>query len=128
MLSQMPSQASMALSTRHVDPLHAPVQQYAVQHFDTFASNKPLSPLRSPARSRHHPYSQGATETGHQRRKSSELGGGGDGKNTLKGSVRRRISRACDQCNQLRTKCDGKGPCAHCVGKQGYFFPEAELI
>lgn len=30
--------------------------------------------------------------------------------------VRRRISRACDQCNQLRTKCDGKNPCAHCVG------------
>ncbi|CAK4030379.1 Xylanolytic transcriptional activator xlnR [Lecanosticta acicola] len=29
--------------------------------------------------------------------------------------VRRRISRACDQCNQLRTKCDGKHPCAHCV-------------
>jgi len=32
-------------------------------------------------------------------------------------SVRRRISRACDQCNQLRTKCDGKQPCAHCVGE-----------
>lgn len=30
-------------------------------------------------------------------------------------SVRRRISRACDQCNQLRTKCDGVAPCAHCV-------------
>ncbi|KAI5363137.1 hypothetical protein Slin14017_G068180 [Septoria linicola] len=29
--------------------------------------------------------------------------------------VRRRISRACDQCNQLRTKCDGQHPCAHCV-------------
>jgi len=26
------------------------------------------------------------------------------------GPVRRRISRACDQCNQLRTKCDGKAP------------------
>lgn len=30
-------------------------------------------------------------------------------------AVRRRISRACDQCNQLRTKCDGKQPCAHCT-------------
>lgn len=30
--------------------------------------------------------------------------------------VRRRISRACDQCNQLRTKCDGQQPCAHCLG------------
>lgn len=28
--------------------------------------------------------------------------------------VRRRISRACDQCNHLRTKCDGEQPCAHC--------------
>jgi hypothetical protein len=33
------------------------------------------------------------------------------------GPVRRRISRACDQCNQLRTKCDGKAPCAHCMGR-----------
>ncbi|KAH6607813.1 xylanase regulator 1 [Trichoderma cornu-damae] len=31
------------------------------------------------------------------------------------GPVRRRISRACDQCNQLRTKCDGLHPCAHCI-------------
>ncbi|KAH8678910.1 fungal-specific transcription factor domain-containing protein [Tricladium varicosporioides] len=31
------------------------------------------------------------------------------------GPIRRRISRACDQCNQLRTKCDGQAPCAHCV-------------
>ncbi|RAL65558.1 hypothetical protein DID88_005232 [Monilinia fructigena] len=31
------------------------------------------------------------------------------------GPIRRRISRACDQCNQLRTKCDGQSPCAHCV-------------
>ena len=30
-------------------------------------------------------------------------------------AVRRRISRACDQCNQLRTKCDGQNPCAHCT-------------
>ncbi|EED13046.1 C6 transcription factor, putative [Talaromyces stipitatus ATCC 10500] len=30
-------------------------------------------------------------------------------------AVRRRISRACDQCNQLRTKCDGQSPCAHCT-------------
>lgn len=30
--------------------------------------------------------------------------------------VRRRISRACDQCNQLRTKCDGQQPCVHCLG------------
>ncbi|KAK9457108.1 fungal-specific transcription factor domain-containing protein [Dipodascopsis uninucleata] len=44
---------------------------------------------------------------GKVRRKSVSSG---DGR-----SVRRRISRACDRCNQLRTKCDGKQPCMHCV-------------
>lgn len=29
---------------------------------------------------------------------------------------RKRTTRACDQCNHLRTKCDGKQPCAHCIG------------
>ena len=37
-------------------------------------------------------------------------------KSSNSGPVRRRISRACDQCNQLRTKCDGQNPCAHCIG------------
>lgn len=37
-------------------------------------------------------------------------------KNSSSTPVRRRISRACDQCNQLRTKCDGHSPCAHCIG------------
>nr|AAV31053.1 putative transcription activator [Penicillium canescens] len=36
-------------------------------------------------------------------------------KNSTATAVRRRISRACDQCNQLRTKCDGQQPCAHCI-------------
>lgn len=30
---------------------------------------------------------------------------------------RKRTTRACDQCNHLRTKCNGQHPCAHCVGK-----------
>lgn len=34
---------------------------------------------------------------------------------SVNGPIRRRISRACDQCNQLRTKCDGQHPCAHCI-------------
>ncbi|KAK9242721.1 fungal-specific transcription factor domain-containing protein [Lipomyces tetrasporus] len=44
--------------------------------------------------------------TGARRKSSSSA----DGR-----SIRRRISRACDQCNQLRTKCDGQHPCLHCV-------------
>lgn len=31
--------------------------------------------------------------------------------------ARRRISRACDQCNQFRTRCDGKLPCKRCSGE-----------
>jgi len=44
-------------------------------------------------------------------------GANNDGKKNS-GPQRRRITRACDQCNQMRTKCDGEVPCAHCVGKQ----------
>ncbi|RAL14982.1 putative C6 transcription factor [Aspergillus homomorphus CBS 101889] len=40
-------------------------------------------------------------------------------KNSASAPVRRRISRACDQCNQLRTKCDGNHPCAHCIAEFG---------
>lgn len=52
----------------------------------------------------------GNLQAGRKRRESEiEANDTGDS-----GNVRRRISRACDQCNQLRTKCDGKTPCAHC--------------
>ncbi|PBP25626.1 hypothetical protein BUE80_DR003519 [Diplocarpon rosae] len=33
----------------------------------------------------------------------------------MSGPIRRRISRAYDQCNQLRSKCDGQSPCSHCI-------------
>lgn len=89
---------------------HAPVQQYAMQHFDPFSDLKHFSP----ASLRHHPYSQNNTEARHQHSRSSDLGAVGDGKSTNTAPVRRRISRACDQCNQLRTRCDGQEPCAHC--------------
>lgn len=52
---------------------------------------------------RQHPYGPAARATG------------------AAGPIRRRISRACDQCNQLRTKCDGQHPCAHCIGESKAF-------
>lgn len=55
---------------------------------------------------RQHPYGMPAMGNG---RASNGTG--------ASGPIRRRISRACDQCNQLRTKCDGQSPCAHCVGE-----------
>lgn len=38
---------------------------------------------------------------------------------------RKRISRACDACNSLRTKCNGNFPCNHCSGMM--FFLETTL-
>lgn len=31
-------------------------------------------------------------------------------------SSRRRIARACDRCNAVRTRCDGEAPCGYCEG------------
>lgn len=61
---------------------------------------------------RQHPYGPGPT--------------GRSASNGSSGPIRRRISRACDQCNQLRTKCDGQSPCAHCVGK--YPLPDSWVL
>lgn len=94
----------MASPTRDV-AAHAPVQQYSLQHFDAISSSK---------QPRHHPYSQSSTQFRHQYPRSSDLGAGVDGTSTNTAPVRRRISRACDQCNQLRTRCDGQEPCGHC--------------
>ncbi|KAI9730339.1 MAG: hypothetical protein M1834_005849 [Cirrosporium novae-zelandiae] len=106
-----------ALDTSGLDTL-AEGSEYALQELNS----SPLSPqqhhrktIKSPPKNRQAPYPT---------RKLSPVGGRhnapweGQGKaRTSDGSapVRRRISRACDQCNQLRTKCDGKSPCAHCI-------------
>ncbi|CAN9196830.1 unnamed protein product [Alternaria sp. RS040] len=58
------------------------------------------------------PYASGPIAPRHQREMLHERAGRG---NSTSGPVRRRISRACDQCNQLRTKCDGRQSCAHCI-------------
>ncbi|KAI8942547.1 hypothetical protein NX059_000607 [Plenodomus lindquistii] len=58
------------------------------------------------------PYASGPIAPRNQRDMLHERSGRGS---ATSGSVRRRISRACDQCNQLRTKCDGRQSCAHCI-------------
>ena len=109
----MHAQANMSPPTRDIAS-HAPVQQYALQHFDASSDLKQMSLIKSPTKLRHHPYSQSSTEVRHQYRISSDLGAVVDSKSANTAPVRRRISRACDQCNQLRTRCDGQDPCAHC--------------
>jgi len=57
MLSQMPPEANIALPGQRIDGSQAPMQQYAVQQYDAFPSTNQMSPLRSPTKSRLHPYS-----------------------------------------------------------------------
>ncbi|WYZ46037.1 hypothetical protein EsH8_IX_000262 [Colletotrichum jinshuiense] len=81
-----------------LDPL-APNSHYALQQLQQHVGvhNPHLARGGPQSKHRQHPYGPAA-------RASSGSG-----------PIRRRISRACDQCNQLRTKCDGQNPCAHCV-------------
>ena len=71
----------------------------------------------SPSKIRHHPYGTGAFSATGGGPKNNLYDNGSKVISTSSTPVRRRISRACDQCNQLRTKCDGKSPCAHCIGQ-----------
>lgn len=116
--------SSSLISNGHVPPppMHSngmdPMGQnphYGMQQLQHVSVSNPHLARSAPQpRQRQHPY-------GPSGRSSS-----------TSGPVRRRISRACDQCNQLRTKCDGQHPCAHCIGKQALprfcSLPDVELI
>ncbi|KAI9836654.1 MAG: hypothetical protein M1819_001288 [Sarea resinae] len=79
------------------------------------SSNSGIPPGNPSQNFENHPYGSRAVlfSTPPARRPASESRAGAQSSSS--GSIRRRISRACDQCNQLRTKCDGRSPCAHCV-------------
>jgi hypothetical protein len=81
-------------------------------------SNAPIQPTQSPLLPRQHSHHKPHPSVGQAQRRSS--GTKSDHRNEAHVPVRRRISRACDQCNQLRTKCDGGNPCSHCVGRFKY--------
>ncbi|KAK3049798.1 hypothetical protein LTR09_008974 [Extremus antarcticus] len=84
-------------------------QQQQQQNVQSLNSSKPPT--------RHRESFDGVSVSGMAGARRESVGNSKSGR-TGHGSsqnVRRRISRACDQCNQLRTKCDGKHPCAHCV-------------
>ncbi|KAH9897308.1 transcriptional activator xlnR [Xylariomycetidae sp. FL2044] len=73
--------------------------QYALQHLQQHVGVHAPHLARAPQpKHRQHPYAGPTTRS-----------------TGAAGPIRRRISRACDQCNQLRTKCDGQHPCAHCI-------------
>ncbi|KAH6855801.1 fungal-specific transcription factor domain-containing protein [Chaetomium sp. MPI-CAGE-AT-0009] len=77
----------------------APGSHYALQQLQQHVGvhNPHLARAGPQPKHRQHPYGPAARAAG------------------AAGPIRRRISRACDQCNQLRTKCDGQHPCAHCI-------------
>ncbi|KAK8052051.1 hypothetical protein PG993_003436 [Apiospora rasikravindrae] len=102
--------ANTLLSNAHVPTSHLHAagldafghgSQYSLQHLQQHVGVHAPHLARAPQpKHRQHPYGgQAPRATG------------------AAGPIRRRISRACDQCNQLRTKCDGQHPCAHCIGR-----------
>ncbi|KAI5296672.1 hypothetical protein KEM52_002079 [Ascosphaera acerosa] len=118
-------------------PTPAPSSLHAAQHQQP-AAHQQQQPQQDQQRRGHHqldnehPDSQPSSDRANQppppaRLQSPQTGGAGGsaeqsgtsaaGRKASQSSapVRRRISRACDQCNQLRTKCDGQAPCAHCL-------------
>lgn len=106
MMLQHDRNAQSSSQRQHLTGLDALAQgsQYALQQLHNDAMSSSKRPQE--------PYSA----MDHVRAQQDQGIAQGHGK-PASGPPRRRISRACDQCNQLRTKCDGKSPCAHCVGR-----------
>ncbi|KAK5955328.1 hypothetical protein OHC33_004010 [Knufia fluminis] len=98
----------------------APLQTHHSYNHNYLQSSEPISTQAQlpPSIDQRDNYTHGSIngngnlQAGRKRRESELDSMNDSGENN---NVRRRISRACDQCNQLRTKCDGKTPCAHCT-------------
>jgi len=98
----------------------APLQTHRSYNHNYLQSSEPVStPAQVPSSTDHRDHyvngngdGNGNLQAGRKRRESELDSINDSGENN---NVRRRISRACDQCNQLRTRCDGKHPCAHCT-------------
>lgn len=128
--SQTPGLDTLAEGSQYaLEQLQLARQAGAASNPPTDPDSKPLNdaeslqsqahPLQSQA---HHLYpEQNGPPDGHkgpkQQRDPQAEARSAIRKDSASNPVRRRISRACDQCNQLRTKCDGQQPCAHCVGR-----------
>ncbi|OBT43424.1 hypothetical protein VE00_06168 [Pseudogymnoascus sp. WSF 3629] len=84
--------------------------QYALQQLQRQIDVHQNSHSNRDSNSKHRQHPYNGVAGGMLGGRSSSMNG-----SQASGPVRRRISRACDQCNQLRTKCDGQNPCAHCV-------------
>ena len=113
-LSQSPSQT--LYDDNSLDALAEGYSPYEMQQVQHHRNSHSLNGVK-PSIKHRHSYSTSSLENRSHGQRDAPAGVSG-GDRTANGNgqpVRRRISRACDQCNQLRTKCDGKNPCAHCV-------------
>ncbi|KAJ4156900.1 hypothetical protein NW754_008538 [Fusarium falciforme] len=90
------------------------VQQTQIQGngLETLGQNHqyPIQPLSQPVSIQNPHLARAGPQT-----KNRQHPYGATARGSAASGIRRRISRACDQCNQLRTKCDGQHPCAHCI-------------
>ncbi|KAF2164966.1 hypothetical protein M409DRAFT_67650 [Zasmidium cellare ATCC 36951] len=117
MLASAPSRrdftnASHLAQNHRPHPQHPPTRLDALSEGSQYAMEQHQQPPQTMNGVKHqHSYSNGSGEGMENAEKDSAAKSASSNGQP----VRRRISRACDQCNQLRTKCDGKHPCAHCV-------------
>ncbi|KAI7060367.1 hypothetical protein KC317_g16537, partial [Hortaea werneckii] len=111
--NQIPQQQQMTTSGSGLDAL-AETSQYHLQQLRQQQAINELHANGSHIRHRDS-YSNSVSDGMNAARRESASMVGKVGRGSNGQPVRRRISRACDQCNQLRTKCDGQQPCAHCV-------------
>ncbi|KAF2708962.1 hypothetical protein K504DRAFT_381042 [Pleomassaria siparia CBS 279.74] len=96
-----------------LDTLAHTSQQYAALQFH---QNRHVLPNgKAMVKPHRMPYANGPLAAAPRNQRDAMLHERSGRGSATSGPVRRRISRACDQCNQLRTKCDGKSPCAHCM-------------
>ena len=113
MVSHEQHLSSQHMGASGLDTL-AHTSQYALQFHQ---SRNVLPNGKGIVKQRHHPYSSGPIAAAPRSQRDAMVHERSGRGTSASGPVRRRISRACDQCNQLRTKCDGKSPCAHCMGE-----------
>lgn len=99
------------LATQHMGPSPLDTLAHTSQYALHFHPNRHVLPngkgLVKPHRL---PYANGPIAAAPRNQREAMLHERAGRGAATAGPVRRRISRACDQCNQLRTKCDGKAP------------------
>jgi len=107
----MVDQHNHHLAAQHMGPSPLDTLAHTSQYAMQFHHNRHVLPNGKGMMKQHNrmPYANGPLAAAPRNQRDAMLHERARGAASA-GPVRRRISRACDQCNQLRTKCDGKAP------------------